>query len=774
MWRRALAETKTTLTSTGGWSKLTYAAAAALFLKNVGLFIEIGSGNIEKVGPAVLVILVMSGLLIVALLLQKLTPPSRSLPEDWESLQPGDDDVVKSPKESSYLYNRFVSGRVSLVGGASGSGKTTMLKSEIVNYPGWFVYLDSYEAPGRGIATRLLEEISDLSESERADLNRFVTGTMQRSPRQLRVVTQEMERVSDLVRRIAERRQLYVILDQFEPELARITSNRLNRDRLCMYYQFFQNVVDKVRLAIIVRKEWLCDAIQFLETLKVPFQTVIVPQVEHYAPNSVIIPSGTGHGYSTGDEILESESDTISSESDTLGNWARRFQQSGVDEHLSFEIVSELAFRSNGFLQIEARIAFITVHSLYKNTFVEQEYREKGVDGIVQTFFERVLGAAPSENIATKILVALASEGSSSTTARSSLDIARLVHESQDQVSQNLAFLHEKGLIARGSYTEYGEGSSSIKGGYVLRHDYVSEFVRNSPAVRIHSSDRDNIRTFAEDVAKGRSWKSFILYIPAVELTLSRVFISAYVCTAIFSIALTFLYPDWFTKGSEDAFRAVSAATTLTEQIKLYLIYTAFGWQPVWHKLDASTFGLYQSVITISIFITQMLFLVYIDNFNRGFFHVVGKRGIVEEDKLRRSNNLQMIVVGAALSSIYTIFAQPYFLFWPALCGIMMGVVQYVIGNERGLSDESKEFIGILGKKVVMNMVACALLATSFLLVAGYLSAFVLTTPEIALATYLAFATFMTLFVLQIWKMHTSGDALSRRRAYYDRQERLT
>jgi hypothetical protein len=747
--RSAAAELFQILVSPLSWSAAAFTLASGLPLK---YFIDaLFRGSVGEWSSVGLVVLSSAGLVFVGLFLRTLIYERARLPDDWEQLTPKRKAVVKSPSQSEYLYGSFVSKRIAVVGGPSGSGKTTMLTDEIRDLVGAagrvFVYVDSYVSPARDIVVQL-RGARGISERELSDVNRFIAAGV---PSNSSDLAAQMRQAADILLRVAQRVPLHLVLDQFEPELVGVTTS-LTPFRI--YENFFRRLVssENIYLAVIVRKEWLWDATQFLSLLEVPYEIVTFPPADKF------------------DDRVSEVNQADSSQAETVANWAADLQEAKVDNDLSFKIVHDLAARTNGFLKMEARIVSIVARYIYRGELTHSEYRRiGGVEGLIQLFFDKVLGAAPNENVATKILVALASERSGFSVVHSSLEIARLIHESEGRVAKNLEFLQRYGLVTTGNYVREGNGAP-VSNGYLLRHDYVSEVARNSSAIHINSSDRDNIRTFAGDVLKGRSWESFIEYVSPREFTISRAFIALYILAALVSLLLTSFDPQRFLDRSEEAYASISAASTFGDKTKMYVAYTAAGSNPVWRQLDPSTFSLYQFVITISIFITQMLFLIYIDSINRGFLHVVGKRGVTEKGILRKSNYFQAIVVISALTAIYSIFAQPYFLFWTALCGVGIGLVQYVISNERRLSYESKAYIGTFGKKVAMNMAVCALLSTSVLLIAGYLAAFILQKPEVALGMYLGLTTCMVVFVAQIWRVHTSGEALSRRRAYYDRQ----
>ncbi len=95
-----------------------------------------------------------------------------------------------------------------------------------------------------------------------------------------------------------------------------------------------------------------------------------------------------------------------------------------------------------------------------------------------------------------------------------------------------------------------------------------------------------------------------------------------------------------------------------------------------------------------------------------------------------------------------------------------------IISRQGTLSFESKAHIGGLGTATIQTTLGCAVVATAALLVSGYLAAVKLVGVEVALAVYLILSFIMVVFASQIWKMHTSSQALSRRRAYYDREIR--
>jgi hypothetical protein len=179
--------------------------------------------------------------------------------------------------------------------------------------------------------------------------------------------------------------------------------------------------------------------------------------------------------------------------------------------------------------------------------------------------------------------------------------------------------------------------------------------------------------------------------------------------------------------------------------------------------------------------------LTYLDSIVRNLFHVAdeGKRGIgattdatdvtssalSENDRSRLQAGTwhRVLMPVAILPSMYTLLATPYFLFWPAIAGILLGLCIVRMYNMPKLSPQSRMLLVPVGWKTAINIAGAGIVFTAAMLAVEYFTIFVLNQPEVAIGFYLVAAAFYLNFVMQIWRIHTSPSVLSRRRAFYDR-----
>jgi hypothetical protein len=734
------------------WANLSFLSAGASLSTTWKEFYElIALGKTEAIGVIVMAMIVALGLVFLGFFLRSLTKVPPPPPDGWRTIKPGSGEVVGDEKQAIYVKSELDATRFNILTGSSGAGKSTILREHLPilaknDDKAHVVFVEEYSDVLRSLSLAAREVNSSIPDISNALLRKSTVATGERDE------DSDLRTAQELASRTANNpggKRVFVILDQFESVAAAGIKNlRLAR----LYQTLLKGLIQppNVTVCAIVRKEWLADAQQLADILGIATKIIVFPQRDPL------------------ETLLKAMSGQHEVDSKIVSDWVDFYKKGDVDEQTAQLVMTSLLARPAGLLQIEARMVYVVLATKFSRKISDDDFRRCGeIEGLIASYFETVLRAAPNENVASKILVALISDRRGLRMPKTMNQISLIIHEDLDATTSNVNHLRLMGMVRYVGASAGDREEESV--GYILEHDYISEYVATSSTLPMKAEDRDNIGTLASRVARDRALKQLIPYVAPAPWTIGRILICVYILAAFCVFAGGFIWHDELMATSAWAYDQALAQTATGSRFWTYLKLTARGFDPIWFKLGSSTASTYHGLLTISIAAVQLLFMFYVDFFYRGFLHVAGKREIKRVEDLRAGNAYRYILVFAIIASIYTLFAKQYFLFWPAIGGVLLGLAQVRMSKHPGLSEESRKEIGGVGKKGALNIAGAGLSLTTLIVGVNYLALFEIGWPLLALLTYLIPAILMVIFVMQIWNRHASRESLSRRRAFYDR-----
>lgn len=735
------------------WHRIFYGAGTALILYAIVALFDGVFYDSRKIDVSIALFVLSVVLLLFGVATHLLRDTKTLLPDKWESLPPSPDDIVCAHQLTQYILRSIRPGTVNVIAGASGSGKTTLLnieaRNEITKDGAVFLYIDNYNQLPCEVAQRLRTALKgdDLGTKFVSEINNIVMPLRAHNPRQLpqELTTAAMDNLGRLLINISKHKEIYIIFDQFEPELARINTS----PDICLTYDnFIHSVISasNLKFVLVIRKEWLIDALRFTGGLRVEHELIILPPPITCATT------------------INASNDA---QAEAWENWREFYEDFGIEKGVVHDLLSKLTARTDGFLKIEARIAYITIKSTYgKDLTRDQLELVGGVDGLIKAYFSRLLSSAPNENIATKILIALAAETAYLGCPRSERELSILVHEEQDNTNANIKFLENSGVIQRAEYAFEGRDEG---GGYILRHEYVADFVHNSSSIHVSASDRDNIRIFANAVSKGRPLHTFVSYIRPPEFTLSRAFMCIFFIAFFVQIVRVLFTADTILSNSRVAFAEVNKSHAFCDKAFALFNNIFYGRDPLWSQLPENAVHWYMFIILLVLAFPNIIALFYYDSINRGFLHVVLKRGVRERKLLTSSSVFDVLITLFVLPLIYCIIYPAFMpLFGPLAVGIVVLIQMLCVSGGR-YSRQSRKDIRKSGVIMFVTLLSASFLMTSLIWGIGYGAVFIFHNSYVIIGLYVLLSIICAFYAIMMCQLHASGEALSGRRAYFDR-----
>jgi hypothetical protein len=702
--------------STLSWAKWATAAAAGPIF---GLGLErVAKWPLPWPIPAADLVLFLSGsvaalcLFGVSRLFARMHVSLPGLPPDWTVSPQHDEDIVfRQGQEKRLLQDltgRRPAGTINIITGASGAGKSTIVEKRVrLQIEGQNDQKDGYVR---------ISDYRDLLGSPRdwsggapvSRIDQVIAALLRRSPNG----------------------RTYVFLDQFETELFLIKSDA---ERKSFYTGFLQEAAKHERLivSIMVRKEWLFDALDFLTEIEVRSHIV---------------------------SFAIDQNDT--------DRWMVKFSaRLGGDEASARKLVAALGDRPAGFLAVEARMVDVVLADP-DQSFEERRtiIRQQGVDGLIGRFFQRILDSSPEiareSLVAAKILTALVPETPGLRLPKTIEELSTIVHEEEAIVEEVCDYLITRGMLAATDHDTHQT--------YRVVHDYIADYITRASDVPLDPADRDNLVTFRTRAARDHRLETFTRFVPPRQVTFERVTIALFGVACLLAVPLSWWFRDAFVARSFDAYQAIRAQTSLWDTSYTYVVALWTGRDPLWYALGDNAVS-YHAILTLAFGAVLIVFMIYCDIMVRNLTHVSGKRGIVDRLLLRRGTWQKHFMAWSVLLALYAVVAKPFLIFWTGYAGLGVALCYYLMGTETGLSKQSRSAFLPTSKLIAFNLGMSGLVLTPGIMTWQYFCIFEWNTPHLAVFGYITVAMFLLAIAIVGLRWQCGSEVLSRRRSFYDR-----
>ena len=594
-------------------------------------------------------------------------PPAKGVFQGIGKIDASKAWVRRNCSEPLFLALKNAGARTVFLVGSSGVGKSVLVAAETVprlRKEGWSVVsISSYDK----IDASLLEELDKVIAN--FDRDRFL--------RHGEIVTVDPPRI-------------IFVCDQFEHLLAlrdvTTASGIQPLDWFCKFLSTTQNS-SFVRHLLIVRKEFYYD-LRLLGG--------ICP-----APTDAFHLAGLRLDDVTTKRMLETK----------IGRSA------GNDAIAT--VVLESLVKGGEVLPVEAQVVGLMLENKAKlqPAMNEAYYRRDlgGKEGLIRSYFEAYLNAAPNRHVAEKVLFALSIERSMKRQL-TNLQIADIIHDSDLSVQRCLDFLETEGLVCEASESSYE-----------LSHDYLAERFHDLSGSEIEAVERDNVLFFWQEARK----------------TESRLRITRYMRAGKFG-------------GFNDYLLGF-----LTIVVLFRLISPFFGLKWDWLHQQALLVpvGGEVDLLYAPIFTAHLCWSVYVAMLYRRFF------GNLHEPLAARALSVFTVVNCAACVLVATLFPQVWVLSI-AVGGLGVGLKFLALCQTPGLARQSRVFFR---QKGIVTIINCLILAVFGVALWYFVERSVFSRAWLT-ATFVAFGVLLTWFMVAITPKHITSAATSQMRGLIDRR----
>ena len=641
-----------------------------------------------------------------------------SLPRHWTLVPQQDEDIVFRNGQERRLLQDLTdhrpAGAINVVTGASGAGKSTIVEKRVrLQIEGQNEQRDGYVR---------ISDYRDLLGSP-GDWS----GAIQAG----QIDGQIAQAIAALLRK-APNGRTYAFLDQFETELFTV---KTDGKRKSFYTGFFHEAAkhhDRLIVSIMVRKEWLFDALEFLTDIKVPAHIV-----------------------------------SFAMDQDDTERWRNKFSAHlGGDERLARKLVADLGDRPAGFLAVEARMVDVVLADP-DQSFEEKRtiiHQQEGVEGLIDRFFQRILDSSPEiareSLVAAKVLTALVPETPGLRLPKTVDELSTIVHEEEGIVEEVCNYLITRGMLAPTDHDTHQT--------YRVVHDYIADYITRASDVPLDPADRDNLVTFRTRAVRDQRLKTFTRFVPPRQATFERITIALFGIACLLAVPLSWWFRDAFVARSFDAYQAIRAHTGLWDTSYTYVVALWTGRDPLWYALGDNAVS-YHAILTLSFGAVLIVFMIYCDIMVRNLTHVSGKRGIVDGPQLKRGTWQKHFMAWSILVAMYAVVAKPFLVLWTGYAGLGVALCYYLMGTATGLSKQSRSAFLPTSKLIAFNLGMSGLLLTPGIMTWQYFCIFEWNAPHLAVVGYITVAMFFLAIAIVGLRWQCGSEVLSRRRSFYDR-----
>ncbi|UCH62752.1 MAG: hypothetical protein JSU77_13355 [Fidelibacterota bacterium] len=553
--------------------------------------------------------------------------------------------------------------------GLSGDGKSVLVNSLVKPFllaNDWHIFsFNNYDSFKANLLTDLLKEYKDIDEGQLLYAN--LLG-------------------------IKKEDKILFVFDQFEQFLSSNLKNDIDNNEKRIWFRNFLNSslqYPNVRHLIIVRKEWYYDLRFLAEFVPPPINTF----------------------YLKGFKIDENKGGIIVLKSNL---------KAVIKNRKTATLVFNDLFDHGVISPLKAQIVGLMLENIAKDEGeITREYYWQlgGIDGIIRSYFDAYLRAAPNRDIALQVMFSL----SVITKMRSKLTISHIsdiTHNPQKDVTKCITFLVNEGLVLQ-----------SEAGRYELAHDYLAEQLHEISGTELDPVERDNIIFFRDEMQKIGEELDITKHTPDRK---------------------KIIFSDYF---------MIVLAITLIARLLAPVYGIDWGWFNILAQYQSKRFGF--DTLYLPVFISHLAWSIYVTLLYRRLF------SIIKEERISKILS-KYVVLSCTLCVLAAVFIPYCWMLSIGIGGLVVGFKFYRLSKIKGLPSISIEYFKSTGGKTMLNV--------SVVIIIGLVTIYYINNTNISKnifeyyqATSYFMSIVMTYYMLAVRPIHITKKATTKMLGLIDR-----